>query len=438
MNRRVKQVAAVMLAGAMAATMIPVQAGAEEGEKVKIKIAWWGGQSRHEYTQKLLELYQESHPNVEFEGVPSGWDGYFDKLSTQAASGSMPDIVQMDYMYISTYANNQSVADLAEYVEDGTIDVTDIDEKLMASGNIGGRLAGIPLSSSIITVGYNPQVIADAGVEKPTNDWTWADYVDMSEQISNKTGKPSAMISSGAVGDTIVFHYWVRQHGASLFNEEGTGLGYEDDQVCADYFQMWKDMIDKNAFTDPDEYAQIQTLGQEAGPVVTGDAATVFDWNNYSARVSVANDTIKLVTPPLADNSDNKGLWIKPGMYFSVAETSEVKKECAEFINWFVNSEEANDIIMAERGTPVSSAIREYMINSGKMSPQQVDMFEYVDLAAEFCGDTPAPEPSGIAEVNEAFSNAGNSVFYGQATAEEAAASFREEANLILERNNRK
>lgn len=40
MNRRVKQVAAVMLAGAMAATMIPVQAGAEEGEKVKIKIAW--------------------------------------------------------------------------------------------------------------------------------------------------------------------------------------------------------------------------------------------------------------------------------------------------------------------------------------------------------------------------------------------------------------
>lgn len=350
----------------------------------------------------------------------------------------MPDIVQMDYMYISTYANNQSVADLAEYVEDGTIDVTDIDEKLMASGNIGGRLAGIPLSSSIITVGYNPQVIADAGVEKPTNDWTWADYVDMSEQISNKTGKPSAMISSGAVGDTIVFHYWVRQHGASLFNEEGTGLGYEDDQVCADYFQMWKDMIDKNAFTDPDEYAQIQTLGQEAGPVVTGDAATVFDWNNYSARVSVANDTIKLVTPPLADNSDNKGLWIKPGMYFSVAETSEVKKECAEFINWFVNSEEANDIIMAERGTPVSSAIREYMINSGKMSPQQVDMFEYVDLAAEFCGDTPAPEPSGIAEVNEAFSNAGNSVFYGQATAEEAAASFREEANLILERNNRK
>lgn len=61
---------------------------------VTIKITWWGGQGRHDYTQKLLDTYSQSHPNVTFEAIPSGWDGYFDKLATQAASGSMPDTVR--------------------------------------------------------------------------------------------------------------------------------------------------------------------------------------------------------------------------------------------------------------------------------------------------------------------------------------------------------
>lgn len=47
-----------------------------------------------------------------------------------------------------------------------------------------------------------------------------------------------------------------------------------------------------------------------------------------------------------------------------------------------------------------------------------------------------AADPSGIAEVNEAFASAGNSVLYGQLTSKEAAKQFREKANAILERNN--
>lgn len=155
----------------------------------------------------------------------------------------------------------------------------------------------------------------------------------------------------------------------------------------------------------------------------------------YTAKMSNVNDKLKLATPPLGDNADDKGLWIKPGMFFSVSENSKVKKECAEFIDWFINSEEANDIIMAERGTPVSSDIRQYMVDSGKLSPQQVDMFNYIDEAEKLSGTTPAPDPSGIAEVNEAFNNAGNTVFYGQATPEEAAKTFRADVEEILARN---
>lgn len=445
MKNRMKKIAAALLAGVMAVSLAACGSGgdnntkdtASKGDKTKIKITWWGGQSRHEYTQKLLDAYTEKHPDIEFEALPAGWDGYFDKLSTQAASGSMPDIVQMDYLYISTYAKNNAVTDLQPYIEDGTIDTSNIDETILNTGSVDGKMAGMVLSTSSVAVGYNPEVFEQAGVELPDGTWTWSEFIEANKKISEKTGKESVLVSSGATGDVIPLRYWLRQHGEKLFNDEGNGLGYEDDKVVADFFKMWKGMIDEDIYSDPDEEAQILTLGIEASPVVTGEAGTVFDWNNYSSRVSTANDKIRITTPPVTDEDGESGLWNKPGMFFSIADTSKVKDECAEFIDWFINSEEANNIIMAERGTPVSSKVRDTMIESGKMTDQQVEMFEYADKVSELAKDTPKPDPEGIAEIQESLKNIGNSVFYGESTPEEAAKTFREEVSAILERNNK-
>lgn len=449
MKNTIKRLGAMFLVGTMILSMTAcggkteskdstsgeAKVTATENEPVTIKIAWWGSDTRHKYTQELLDLYTEKNPNVKFEASPSGWDGYFEKLSTQAASGSMPDIVQMDYLYISTYAKNNSLANLQEFIDSGVINVSNVDKNILNTGSIGGKTAGIPISTAILSTTYNPKVIESVGAKMPTDDWTWDDYIALNTKVAEKTGEPSALVSIiGPFGDTNPFNYWVRQHGKALFNEDGTGLGFEDDAITASYFQMWKDMSDANVAPDMDEQSQIASVGKEALPVVTDKAATTIEWNNFAAMVSGSNDTLKLVLMPSA--SENNGLWLKPGMFLSVSESSQVKEECAKFIDWIINSEEANDIISGERGTPVSSTIRDYMINKGTMTKQQTDMFEYVSKAAKVAGATPAADPSGISEVNEAFSNAGNSVLYGQATAEEGAAAFRKQATEILERNN--
>jgi multiple sugar transport system substrate-binding protein len=450
MKNTIKRLGAMFLAGTMIFSMTACGGKTEandsaavgdakvtqtENEPVTIKIAWWGSDTRHKYTQELLDLYTENNPNVKFEASPSGWDGYFEKLSTQAASGSMPDIVQMDYLYISTYAKNNSLADMQEFIDNGVIDVSSVDENILNTGSISGKKAGIPISTAILSMTYNPSVIEAAGAEVPTDDWTWDDYIALNTKVAEKTGEPSALVSIiGPFGDTNPFNYWVRQHGKALFNEDGTGLGFEDDVITKDYFQMWKDMSDANVSPDLDEQSLIASVGKEALPIVTDKAATTIEWNNFAAMVSGANDTLKLALMPSSDESN--ALWLKPGMFLSVAEGSKVKEECAKFINWMINSEEANDIIGGERGTPVSSTIRDYMINKGTMTEQQIDMFEYVSKAAKVAGPTPAADPSGISEVNEAFANAGNSVLYGKVTAEEGAATFRKQATEILERNN--
>lgn len=410
----------------------------DSGDTVTIKFTWWGNQSRHEYTQKILDKYMELNPNVKFEAIPAGWDGYFDKLSTQAASGSMPDIVQMDYLYLTTYAKNNSIADLQSYVDDGTIDVSQMDENIVNAGKIDGKLAGIVGGTGTAAIGYNPEVFKEAGIEEPNQEgseaWTWDDFVNIAKTIKEKTGKYG--VSTGVADDTNIFNYWVRQHGAQLFSDDNKSLGYDDDQILVDYLDMWKDLIDADAEPDPDEYTQILSLGQEAGPVVTGDAGMINENNNYASKMSAANPNLKVTIPPV-NSTNTKALWNKPAYMLCISETSKVKDEAAKFINWFINSEESNEIMMAERGVPSPQNIREFLLNSGKLSDKQKEMFEYAEQTEPYIGETPAPDPMGIAEVGKSLQDCAYSAFYGQISTKEAAAKFRKEANAILERNNK-
>ena len=440
MNKITRRLAALGLAAIMVGSLAACGGNSSDtqtaagGDNVTIKFTWWGNQTRHDYTQKILDKYTELHPNVKFEAIPAGWDGYFDKLSTQAASGSMPDIVQMDYLYLTTYANNNSIADLQPYVDDGTIDVSQIADNVVDAGKVDKKLAGIVGGTGTVAIGYNPEVFKEAGIEEPNQDgsaWTWDEFVETAKTIKEKTGKYG--ICSGVADDTNIFNYWVRSQGESIFNEDGTALGYDDDKITSDFFDMWKKMADDNVAPDADEQTQIASLGKEGLPIVTDEAATDIEWNAFPTTVSSANPNLKLAVMP---NAKDSGLWLKPGMFFSVSETSKVKEECAKFINWFVNSNEANEILLGERGTPVSSDVRDNLIERDKLSEQQKEAFEYTDKVSAVVGETPAADPSGIAEVNEAFASAGNSVLYGQLTSKEAAKQFREKANAILERNN--
>ena len=61
---------------------------AAAGGDVTIRITWWGGQSRHEYTQQLLDKYTELNPSVHFQATPSGWDGYYGQATPAEAAAT--------------------------------------------------------------------------------------------------------------------------------------------------------------------------------------------------------------------------------------------------------------------------------------------------------------------------------------------------------------
>ena len=118
-------------------------AGGSEGGEVNMIMTWWGNQVRNERTQQALDLYAEQNPGVHIEGQFSEWSDYWNKLATSAAGQAMPDLLQMDYMYVDQYVKSGLLLDLTPYIEDGTLDTSNISENTMASGTVDGGVYAI-------------------------------------------------------------------------------------------------------------------------------------------------------------------------------------------------------------------------------------------------------------------------------------------------------
>ena len=69
------------------------------------------------------------------------------KMAAQAAGNMMPDIVQMDNLYIATYTKNNAIADLYPFVSNAMLDLSDIPESMVKTG-IDGKFMGA-LSSTV-------------------------------------------------------------------------------------------------------------------------------------------------------------------------------------------------------------------------------------------------------------------------------------------------
>lgn len=400
----------------------------QKKEEIELTIAWWGGATRTESTRRVLEMYEQQHPEIHFEILPMEWDGYFDNLSLRAASGQMPDIVQMDAMYLAAFTENHSLADLSEYIEDGTIDVSQMDEKLLAMGEVSGKMSGIVQSSLIWTMGYNEEVFEEAGMEAPREGWDWEDFKEICKQIHEKTGKYGfGMILAD---DVVPFQYFVRQHGYELFDEKGKKLGYPDNQIYVEFVSMLKELAESGAMPEPDVYDEIHSKGYEGYLIAENQAGLAMDWANLSVRLQKVNSGIHLVTPPKGEADG--ALWLKPAMFFSVAEDCPYKKEAAKFINWFINSLAANEVLLAERGVPVNGKVRERLEDSGLLSEQQKEMFTYMRKTEKLCGDAPSASAVDMAQINSVFHSTVYRVLYGSATPEDAAEEFREKVEKIL------
>ncbi len=428
---------AVVAVGALAEGQKDAGAAAP-GKKVELKIAWWGSQVRHENTIKVIELYQKLNPNVTITYEFAGWDDYWTKMTTMAAGGQLPDVMQQDYSRIAEWQKRGLLEPLDPFVAKKALDLSDVAPGVINSGKLDGKLYAVSLGSNSYAFLLDVDAFKKAGVPLPAQDWTWNDLESAAMKIHEKLGIYG--IGGGFEVDELVWKASYIANGQGIYSADGKSLGYTDDSIFVNNLKLLQRLIKAGAAPTYQEY--LATFGGSSqniqlDAIVTGKSAIEAVWSNQVVAVAKAageGRNFAVVHLPRLKKGGVPGNFLKPSQFFSVTSQSKNKEEAAKFIDFFTNSIEANKILNAERGVPVAGKVRDALKPTLPALTQSI--FDYIDRVGKDGAPTPAPEPVGHADIrgNVYTPLIREQVFYGVLTPEEAVKQFREKATAILQK----
>lgn len=404
-------------AGSAAATTTAAS-GSSSGDTSMV-FAWWGNQTRNDRTNSAIAEYEKQNSNVKIEGQFSEWGDYWQKLATNSAGNALPDIIQMDYQYLNQYMNTGLLYDLTEFTKDGTLDTSKWNKNMINAGTMDGKLVAVCAGINGPALVYDKAITDKAGVtmkDNMTND----EFIAACKTIYEKTGYKTN-IQYGTAQE--IFSYWCRSDGKILFN---TGKVDATAEELTKYFKIYEDGEKDGWMIDPTVFAEIKIGSVEQDPLVYGEEPANKSWctfcwsNQYVAMLKAAKEgqDLQLTTWPSPD--PKKSDFLKPSQFFSVSANAKNPKAAAAFINWLTNSEDANNILLGERGIPMNSDISEKV--SAQLSENDQKTYTFVnDVVAKNCSDINPPYPDGYTEAGTALNSILEQVCYKQESAEQAA-----------------
>lgn len=394
--------------------------GASGDEQVTLRFSWWGGDARHEATIKAAELYMEKNPNVKIEFEYSGWDGYKDKLVTQLAGGTAPDIMQVNYDWIYDFR------DQAQYFVDPRemegLDLSGFSEASYNGCWVGDELQGLPTGLSVTTLIVDKPFFEEHGLDSsdPTY-WTW-DKV-MEEGIRVHQENPDHYLLNEFPSGYSLVKMLLSQKGIELVDKDYNVTCTEEQLVEA--LNMLKAFID-NGVMLPFEQSAIYAQQTEQFPKWLNNEMGMF-MQVASTIPSFSDMDLDVMLVPQFEDAVNSGASLYPTNLLCVNASSPYQKEIADFLNFFFNDPEAIAILGDVRGVPPTAAAREQLEEAGTLNPL---IAEAIALGEEHPG-----MPFHAAAFNSEISKVANEyieVFgYGEATAEDTAADLLAELESI-------
>ncbi len=410
-------------------------APAAEGEGANLTFTWWGNQTRNERTQAALDLYSEQNAGVTFDTQPAEWNDYWAKLSTLAAGNSLPEVLQMDYSYLKQYVSSGLLVDLTPYVDNGTLDISNVSDGIIESGSVDGKLYAIAAGVNAPSLLYNKTLLDENGITVKDN-MTLDEFMDLAREIYEKTGVKTDM-PYGAADNYVPFI--MRSKGVTqLFNDDSLNVDSED--AFVDYYKIYETGTKEGWIIGADVHAELTANSVEQSPLVYFSSPATQSWcgffwsNQMSAMVAAApeGEEIGITTWPSDDPKASN--FLKPSQFFSVSRDAGAnEEEAVKVVNYMTNSEDANKILLGERGVPASSVIAD------AISPLQDETAQTVtayinNVVTPNCSAISPAIPEGANEVYDYANQLLDKVLYGQMTAEEASAELFKQGNEIMAR----
>ena len=159
-----------------------------------IRISNWGDPNDQEVYDGVAERFKERYPNVDIEDdfTPiTTWSEYVNKVLTEAAAGQAPDVINIAIEGVRLGVANDLFLPLDDYIANdaaGAQLVADVDPALLAGLAVDGAQYLLPSTWNTMLIYYNTAMFEAAGIERPSDDWTWDDFVEVAAQLTTGDG----------------------------------------------------------------------------------------------------------------------------------------------------------------------------------------------------------------------------------------------------------
>lgn len=408
------------------------EATAAADAKANLTVSWWGNQQRNEITQNVIDSFMEANPNVVIDGQFNEWADYWNKLATSAAGNALPDVIQMDYKYINQYETNGLLLDLAPYIKDGTLDLSNIPESVSSVATEGDKVYGMMIATTAPALLYNKNLLDSIGITVKDH-MSIDEFITIAREVYKKTGIKTNI----DYGDSENYlDYYMRSKGHILYTDGGLGVPSAQDFVP--FFRIYEEGIKEGWMVSPSIFVERVLRSVEQDPLVYGssnDARSwcAFFWANQIPATQKAANAEKFEVGVTNWPSDNHKLsnYLKPSQFMVISSKSKNPREAVQFLNYWLNSETAGSYLLCERGVPVSSKIGEHIAPMLDEINQKVVKYINTVVAPKSSPVNP-PSPIAANEASRLLGSLREQVCYGKITAEQAAQQFFTEANKIL------
>lgn len=316
-------------------------AGAE-GDKVTIRVTWWGEISDKDAELMMIEKFNAEHDDIEVIADVVPGDGYGDRLLTSFSSGDGYDIFASGEGDFYKWVGASMPLSLNELIANDSTWVNEMNEAIYNFGNIGGEQYYLVRDYNPLCLFYNKDVFDQYGVEYPTADWTWDDAIAAAKQmtVKNDNGTYECFGFNAQSWEYAALTYFASM-GLDIVNEDCTSVeGYLDSPDFAEKLVEYVNFSIGDERISPDAADQ-DTFGSASAMMINGKLAMTISgaWDKATFESS----------------GINYGTAVVPGNHsnYLCASAFAISRNCK-------NPEAAWEVIKALTGSECSALRAEY------------------------------------------------------------------------------
>jgi oligogalacturonide transport system substrate-binding protein len=392
------------------------EGGAAAQGPVTLRFSWWGGDARHKATLAALDIYQKKNPTVKIEAEYSGFDGYYQKLVTQLASGTAPDVFQSDQGWTAEFYKRGDVfLPLEKY--SSLLDLSVFTEQLL---NDYCRMAGhtivVPLGYNGTVLLYNKTMLAKYGITSAPQ-WTWDQMIEVGKRVhaDNPNQYLFTNITDGYV--RFILRPYLKQLTGKVTVKDDYSVGFTEQQI-ADTFSFMLQLFESGT-AEPYDKAVLYKDAVSLNPSWTGGniGATLVFLSTIARDTANLPFEVGVTRLPALASAPASGQESGPSLMMAAFTKTKRPEAAVKFINYFVSDPDCIRALGTERSVPASQKAVTILSQAGKIDALMASSAAVSSATAGF--------PNGALEMNPSvhalFVQYMEQVIYKQLTPQAAA-----------------